>query len=600
MSSEAVMAPTSAKATATEGSPGPVTRDWIKFGSGSFNDPNNFFPAGIPDAGDFLSFEVPFTFTVTFPGNLIGQQLAGYETANLRIRIGTVTFSGSMEVNRDDATYTIASPDMSEANRGIIIGLGAGDNAVLNVSPATPSGAGLASFNCVAATLGDGSGSNGTLNINFGAFNVTGSDFTASQLIVGNHGIGALNISNGARLNVPGFNSSVTLGNNAGGSGTVSISGAGSKWTNNNGLSVGGAGGGTLTIENGGRLRCTSGAGSSDTIGTFPGGHGAATVTGPGSTWTCTNELLVGNGGDGILTIADGGSLINNALGSSRIGIGTGGNGTATVTGPGSTLNTVGRLDVGSTGTGALEVLNGGSVTSGSGQIRGLNAGSGQVLVAGAGSTWMVTNGPLNVGLPESGFTTGPTRLTIDPGGTVSVANRIDVLTNGLLELHGGTLSANEIGLGGGISPGQFDWTSGTLHMNFFFNTLTNQGGKLAPGLVNGGAVIDGFYTQLAGAELEIEIGGTMSGTQYVFLGIEGAAALDGVLRLTLIDGFVPTAAQTFTVLASFGITGVFSNVADGQRLTTTDGLGSFVVSYVPADPEGRHHVTLTDFASSP
>jgi hypothetical protein len=88
-----------------------------------------------------------------------------------------------------------------------------------------------------------------------------------------------------------------------------------------------------------------------------------------------------------------------------------------------------------------------------------------------------------------------------------------------------------------------------------------------------------------------------MLGTQYVFLGLEGGATLDGLLRLTLINGFVPTAAQKFTVLGSFGITGAFSNVADGQRLTTTDGLGSFVVNYEPADEEGRHHVVLTDFA---
>jgi hypothetical protein len=172
---------------------------------------------------------------------------------------------------------------------------------------------------------------------------------------------------------------------------------------------------------------------------------------------------------------------------------------------------------------------------------------------------------------------------------------------NGLLELHGGTLSANEIDLAGG----QFDWTSGTLHMNFFlFSNLTNQGGRLVPGLVNGGAAGDGAYTQLAGAELEIEIGGTSLGTQYSSLGLDGPASLDGLFLVTLTDGFVPTAAQTFTMLgASGGIFGAFSNVAFGQRLTTTDGLGSFVVNNVPpdpTDPEFTSHVVLTDFANSP
>jgi T5SS/PEP-CTERM-associated repeat protein len=579
------------------------TRHWATFGDGNYNDPNNWSDSAVPTDSDRASFEIGgnLTFTVTFPGNLFGEALASYTVAALRVHRDTITFSGSAEFNRDDATYAVASSEMSEGDRGIIIGVDPGNTAVLNISPASPSGLGLASFSCVAATLGDAAGSTGTLNVEFGAFNVTGSDFTATQLIVGNHGTGSLNISNGAKLNVTGFNSRVTLGNYATGIGSVTVSGTGSKWTINDGLSVGGSGSGTLLIEDGGRLRSSSASGSDSTIGTSPGGRGEATVTGPGSIWAWTNRLFVGGfGGDGILTIADGGGVIG--LGSGFIGIGTFGNsGTATVTGPGSTLNMVGSLDVGSTGTGALEILNGGSVTSGSGLIRGLNAGSGRVLVAGAGSTWTVTNGALEVGLPEGGFITGPTRLTIDPGGTVSVADKIEVRPNGLVELHGGTLSANEIDL----ASGHFDWTSGTLHMNFFlFSDLTNQGGKLVPGLVNGGAATGGTYTQLAGAELEIEIGGTSLGTQYGFLGLEGPASLDGLLRLTLTDGFVPTAAQTFRVLgAPSGIFGAFSNVAFGQRLTTTDGLGSFVVNHLPpdpTDPEFTHHVVLTDFAISP
>ena len=51
--------------------------------------------------------------------------------------------TSSVEVNRDDATYTIASTDMSEAGRGIIIGVDAGNTAALDVSPASPSGLGF-------------------------------------------------------------------------------------------------------------------------------------------------------------------------------------------------------------------------------------------------------------------------------------------------------------------------------------------------------------------------------------------------------------------------------------------------------------------------
>src|SRR6266446_5753188 len=313
--------------------PIPVTRHWNTFGDGRFNDPNNWLPPGIPTGGDTVSFEIggSLTFTVTFPGDLLGELPATYTTSKLRVRGDRITFSGSVEVNRDDATYTVASSDMSEAGRGIIIGVDAGNTAVLNVSPASPSSLGLARFNCAAATLGEAAGSTGTMNVNFGAFSV----------------------------------------------GSITVNGAGSTWTNANQLWIGGSGSGTLIIQHGGRLRCTSSAGSGNAIGTFPGASGSVTVTGPGST-----------------------------------------------------LNTVGALDVGSTGVGVLAVLNGGRVISGRSLIRGLNTGSGQVRIAGAGSTWTVTNGPLTIGLPEPGFSTGPTKLTIDPGGTVTVAHNIDLDTN--------------------------------------------------------------------------------------------------------------------------------------------------------------------------
>src|SRR5689334_17265402 len=52
-------APLPEEATVSETSlvPG-VVRTWQTFGSGNFNDPNNWFPAGSPADGDFVSFEV--------------------------------------------------------------------------------------------------------------------------------------------------------------------------------------------------------------------------------------------------------------------------------------------------------------------------------------------------------------------------------------------------------------------------------------------------------------------------------------------------------------------------------------------------------------
>jgi hypothetical protein len=244
-------------------------------------------------------------------------------------------------------------------------------------------------------------------------------------------------------------------------------------------------------------------------------------------------------------------------------------------------------------------ITNGGTVTSAAALIRALNGGSGQVLLTGAGSTWSVTTGSLTIGLPEPGFTTSPTSLTIGSGATVNVAHDIDLDTASTLTLQGGTLSAAEIGLNGLQFNGTFQWTSGTLHVGTFRKSLTNQGGTLAPGTSIGRTDIDGNYTQQTGAKLAIDIAGPTANTQYDVVGSEGFASLDGLLQLTLMNGFVPTGAQTFTILNTVGgIGGAFSNVASGQRLTTSDGGGSFVVNYGTGSTFDPTSIVLSSFVA--
>jgi hypothetical protein len=130
---------------------------------------------------------------------------------------------------------------------------------------------------------------------------------------------------------------------------------------------------------------------------------------------------------------------------------------------------------------------------------------------------------------------------------------------------------------------------------------LTNQGGTLAPGLSAGRTTIDGNYTQQAGGTLDIEIGGATQSTQYDFVSSEGFASLNGQLQLSLINGFVPTGAQMFTILDTVGgIGGAFSNVASGQRLTTTDGNGSFQVNYGAGSAFDPNSVVLSAFMVVP
>ena len=179
-----------------------------------------------------------------------------------------------------------------------------------------------------------------------------------------------------------------------------------------------------------------------------------------------------------------------------------------------------------------------------------------------------MTTGPLTIGLPEGGFTTGPTSLTINPGGTVNVAHDIDLDTNSTLKLQGGTLSAAEIGLNGLQFNGQFQWTAGTLHVGVFRKSLTNQGGTLAPGHSAGRTTIDGNYTQQAAGTMEIEIGGTTADTQYDVVGhlrLCHSRRSVAVVVDQRIYSYCSCKRSPYSI--SSGITGAFSNVANGQRI---------------------------------
>lgn len=85
-------------------------------------------------------------------------------------------------------------------------------------------------------------------------------------------------------------------------------------------LHVGRYGTGTLLIENGGGMQNAEGR-----IGNDAGGSGTVVVTGAGSSWRNTGYVLVGNAGTGALTIADRATVSAGVFG---IGFEAGGNGT--------------------------------------------------------------------------------------------------------------------------------------------------------------------------------------------------------------------------------------------------------------------------------
>ena len=124
------------------------------------------------------------------------------------------------------------------------------------------------------------------------------------DLNVGRSGNGTLIIETGGEVS----NSSGYLGYSPGSTGVAKVTGVGSKWTNLGELRVGRSGNGMLTIEAGGAVS----SGTINTFSTYIGSGrnstGKVTVTGAGSKWTNSGNLYVGiSSGNGELTIDNGG-----------------------------------------------------------------------------------------------------------------------------------------------------------------------------------------------------------------------------------------------------------------------------------------------------
>jgi len=371
--------------------------------------------------------------------------------------------------------------------------------------------------------LGYLSGSTGTATVT-GA----GSTWTSSgDFFVGYAGNGTLNIEAGGQVSSsPGAG----IGERSGSTGTVTVTGAGSTWTNF-ALGVGGSGNGTLNIQAGGRVSTSWSAG----LGYFSGSTGTVTVTGAGSTWTNSGGLYVGKEGSATLTVADGGLVTAGTLYASLADLL--GDGTITVTqgavldaalvfdathgttqtlpfGAGGTLNltftSAGDLGVGYRGTGTLRIADGVTVASATGYL-GYNPGStGTATVTGAGSAW-ANSGDFFVGYGANGT------LNIEAGGRVSD-------TRGFF---GGTATVTVRGTGSTWTSSEYLRVNGTVNVE--------AGGQVSN--------TDGYLGDSSGSTAAATVtgtGSTWTNSGALYVGYEGSGTL------TVADGGRVTAATLY------------------------------------------------------
>ena len=309
-----------------------------------------------------------------------------------------------------------------------------------------------------------------------------------------------------------------TVGDLPGGVGTVTVTGLNSNWSNAGGVVIGGEGTGTLMIKDHGTVN--SGAGAS--VGLTVGSIGAVTVTGPGSTWINgpSGGLNIGAFGTGTLTIANGGTVINDTPNTANIGEFAGSRGTVTVTGAGSTWGNSLGVNIGRLGTGTLTIADGGIVNgpimiaTNPGSIGTLNIGAGAGSPAGAPGTLNAPSvafggvgtgtGTINFNHTSADYVFAP---AISGGGTVNVLAGTTILTGantyfGATNVNAGTLRAGAMNTFSS-SAATTVASGGTLDLNGFgqtLNSLTNGGlVNLGTGTAPGTAFFVTNYTGTGG-----------------------------------------------------------------------------------------------------
>jgi T5SS/PEP-CTERM-associated repeat protein len=358
--------------------------------------------------------------------------------------IGSTTTPGTSTVTVNDGTLTAGLTDIGQA--------GAGEITIENGGKVTSDSANVGTSASGSATV-TGAGSNWD----------TGSADSSSSLIVGYYGgAGTLNIGDGA--SVKSYNTYLNMGSAAS---SISVDGTGSSLSAVKSVYVGTYGVGTLAITNGGAVEDVVGA-----IGYVS--TGTATVDGAGSSWTNTGNMYIGedSGGTGTLNLQNGGTVSGATL---FIGDNAGSTGTLNIGSTG-TPSTGGTLSVseiafgGGTGTinfNQTDTFTVGAPITGAGSIN--QVGAGTTVLAQASNYTGTTTIAAGEMVAGNSAAFGGSHVELS-GGTLAVGNgnRTITLANGYSQTNGTLLlsidnaGSDRVDVAGGSTS-----LGGTLAVNF-------------------------------------------------------------------------------------------------------------------------------------
>ena len=545
-------------------------------------------------AGNVAIAESGGTSTLTLDGN--GSRLTASGTS---VTIGGQGDGTLIVQNAADAVVSGAGVSLGEQTTGTGTLTVQGSNTIMSAGSLTIGGYGTGTLNVQDSaslstgtniSLGEQASGTGTATIDSAAVNDAGS------LTVGGYGTGTMTIQDGGSLTVQG--NSVTLGEQNGGSGTLNIIGSGSSLMFSGDMTVGESGGGDFELQNGGQfggVSMTVGGGTGFG-GASTGGSGTVEISGAGSSLSLSQDLTVGKYGQGTVTLAGGGSLIDQ--GDVTLGSVTASNGTVNVN-SGSDWQVSGSLSVGSKGYGTVVVNGGSNLKSTGDSITIGKQGAGELTVSGSKSGMTYTGdlaigdeatGTLNVqngaGIQYSGNTsnvdiaetagiTGTVAVTgsgsslaannlvlagkssgsggngilnVENGGVLTVANAMTMWKNASLNVTGGSITVGTAGSGAAPLNTLEVNTDGNLVAGGTItgNLVNNQGvialGKVLPESLN----VTGGFSQ-SGGILKVLIAGSSDFSQ---LNTTGAVNFSGgTIEFDFINGFAPTSGESFQFL---------------------------------------------------
>jgi hypothetical protein len=423
-------------------------------------------------------------------------------TITVRDRDPATTGDANVSIGRDlvaspaptatTGTATISGSTVSIQSdggfAGLLVGREANTTGTASVSGSTLS---ITAGREAGLQVGRDTGATGTLTLSNSTASVQ-SSLGDAYVVAGRGGTGAITVQGAAtslQIGAAQF-ADIIVGRNAGSNGTMVIR-DGAAVTVTHSTASGFA---TGTV---GRL-----AGSTGTLSVRSGA--TLDLTGPNAVLQAGREagsfgsILVDSGGVVALSGTTESTLMLGRLAGASGNLAVASGGQVTLSGP------------------LARVLVGAPIEAGGTLAQNLAAGAGTLTISGAGS--LVSADRVIVGAPVS--LAGST----SDGGTVIVSN-------------GGTLQAGEVRIG---TSGLVGGSGGTI-----IGSVILDGGTLAPGLSPGTLNIVGDLTVLDGI-LKIEIGGAGAG-QYDVLNVSGTTMIaGGTVLFEFIDGFAPTAGQTF------------------------------------------------------